>query len=171
MSTQELQEKARYYARLHGLDGALLCAVVETESNWQPWAIRYEPAFQKRYVDPLTLTPTETIARSISWGLLQLMGQVARELGFNAKLASLCDPDNGLEWGCKHLKNKIEAHGGDIRAGLLSWNGGGNKDYPAQVIEKIANYVASADLQENLHRLGVAEEGNSNVVEVPEVQT
>ena len=136
----DLQDKAKYYARLHDLDGALVCAVIEQESNWVQWAIRYEPAFQKRYVEPLNLGPTETVARSISWGLMQLMGQSAREMGFNAKMASLCDPDNGLEWGCKHLKAKMDAHGGDVHAGLLAWNGGGNAAYPEQVLEKKAHY-------------------------------
>lgn len=140
MTQQELQDKARYYARLHGLDEALVCAVIEQESNWIPWAIRYEPAFQKRYVDPQNLGPTETIARSISWGLMQLMGEVARELGFNGKMASLCDPAMGLEWGCKHLKNKLDAHDGDVAAGLLAWNGGGNPGYADQVQARMAKY-------------------------------
>lgn len=140
ITVDELKRKAKEAAGIYGLDGALVCAVIEQESNWIPWAIRYEPEFQKRYVDRLGFSPTETVARSISWGLMQLMGQVARELGFTTKLASLCDPDNGIEWGCKHLKNRIEAHGGDIRAGLLAWNGGGNKSYPDEVISKMANY-------------------------------
>lgn len=141
MTQQELQEKAKYYARLHDLDGALVCAVIEQESNWIPWAIRYEPAFEQRYVDPMGLTPTETIARSISWGLMQLMGESAREMGFHGKMASLCDPDNGLEWGCKHLKAKLDAHGGDVTAGLLAWNGGGNKAYPEQVLARKEAYA------------------------------
>lgn len=141
MTADELKDKAKYYARLHGLEGALVCAVVEQESNWAPWAIRYEPAFQTRYVEPQNLGPTETVARSISWGLMQLMGEVARELGFQGKLASLCDPDTGLEWGCKHLKAKLDAHGGDVTAGLLAWNGGGNKEYPEQVLARTGAYV------------------------------
>jgi soluble lytic murein transglycosylase-like protein len=140
MTSQELKEKAFHYAELNDLDGALICAVIEQESNWIPWAIRYEPAFQKRYVDPLNLGPTETVARSISWGLMQLMGQAARELGFNGKMASLCDPENGLEYGCRHLKNKLNAHGGDVCAGLLAWNGGGNPAYPEQVLTRVKNY-------------------------------
>lgn len=141
MTQQELQDKAKYYARLHDLDGALVCAVIEQESNWAQYAIRYEPAFQQRYVEPMGLTPTETIARSISWGLMQLMGESAREMGFNGKMASLCDPDNGLEWGCKHLKAKMDAHSGDVTAGLLAWNGGGNKEYPEQVLARKDAYA------------------------------
>jgi soluble lytic murein transglycosylase-like protein len=141
MTIDELKDKAKYYARLHDLDGALVCAVVEQESNWAAWSIRYEPAFQTRYVEPHGLRPTETVARSISWGLMQLMGESAREMGFSGKMASLCDPEIGLEWGCKHLKAKLDAHGGDVTAGLLAWNGGGNKAYPEQVLARKDSYA------------------------------
>lgn len=140
MTQVELETKARVYARAAGLDEALVCAVVEQESNWIPWAIRYEPEFQARYVDPSHLGQTETIARSISWGLMQLMGQVARELGFNGKMASLCDPDVGIPLGCQHLRNKIAAHGNDIHAGLQAWNGGGNPAYADQVLSRVTSY-------------------------------
>jgi hypothetical protein len=70
--------------------------------------MRYEPAFRTRYVAPLGLPPTEEIARSISWGLMQVMGQVAREHGFSGKyLSALCDPAAGLELGCTVLASKI----------------------------------------------------------------
>lgn len=64
------------------LDPALVCAVIEEESSWDTYAMRYEPFFRERYVRPLKLTSTEEIARSVSWGLMQVMGQVAREHGF-----------------------------------------------------------------------------------------
>jgi len=42
---------------------------------------------------------------SSSYGLMQVMYQVARERGFPADLApeSLFIPELGLEWGCRHL--------------------------------------------------------------------
>src|SRR5208282_6594144 len=102
--TTEIVALARSIASEHGLDPALVCAVVEQESAWDAHAIRYEPAFRARYVAPLGLTPTEEIARSISWGLLQVMGQVAREHGFAGKfLSALCDAAAGLDVGCAVL--------------------------------------------------------------------
>src|SRR5580658_6313486 len=93
----------------HSLDPALVCAVVEQESSWDAHAIRYEPGFRTRYVAPLGLPPTEEVARSISWGLMQVMGQVAREHGFGGKfLSALCEPEAGLETGCSVLAAKIE---------------------------------------------------------------
>ena len=141
MEFPQLVQLAKETARKHVLDPALICAVVEQESDWQPWAIRYEPAFQKRYVEPLGLTnQTEIVARSMSWGLCQLMGQCARDLGFHDKMASLCDPFTGLEWGCKHFARKFDAAGSDVTKALLLWNGGGNAAYPQQVLDRVNKY-------------------------------
>ena len=104
----ELISLARTIAVQHSLDPALVCAVVEQESSWDAHAIRYEPAFRTRYVAPLGLPPTEEVARSISWGLMQIMGQVAREHTFTGKfLSALCDPAAGLDVGCSVLVSKF----------------------------------------------------------------
>src|ERR1700719_4074968 len=116
---------ARNVGAQDALDPALVCAIVEQESAWDPHAIRYEPAFRTRYVAPLGLPPSEEIARSISWGLLQVMGQVARERGFRGKfLSALCDPEAGLDFGCAALAAKVDAAQGDVARALALWNGG-----------------------------------------------
>jgi soluble lytic murein transglycosylase-like protein len=128
----ELISVARTAAIAHSLDPALVCAVCEQESAWNPYAIRYEPGFLARYVAPIftagKISATEAYARSFSWGLMQVMGQVAREHGFgvppsnnsvipkhlaaegypgeqyppgvSTSLAQLCDPATGLDIGC-----------------------------------------------------------------------
>ena len=99
---------ARAAAAYHELDSALVCAIIEQESAWNTYAVRYEPGFRTRYVAPLGLPPTEEVARSISWGLMQVMGQVAREHGFTGKfLSALCDPALGLDIGCAVLASKL----------------------------------------------------------------
>jgi soluble lytic murein transglycosylase-like protein len=128
-------------AERHGLQPALVCAVIEQESSWNCYAMRFEPAFQMRYVRPLTLSPTEETARSISWGLMQVMGQVAREQGFEGlSLAALCEPAIGLEVGCAVLSGKLTAGGEDISKGLLLWNGGGDPLYGRKVLAKLNSY-------------------------------
>ena len=137
----ELISLARTIAAQHTVPPALVCAVVEQESAWNPYAIRYEPAFRTRYVAPLGLSPTEEIARSISWGLMQVMGQVAREHGFTGKfLAALCDPPAGLDAGCKVLASKLVASGGDLTLALERWNGGANLGYAAEVLMRLEHY-------------------------------
>lgn len=135
------QQLAVAAAKTHGLDPSLVCAVVEQESAWDPWSIRFEPRFLARYVQPLGLADTESYARSFSWGLMQLMGQVARELGYKGHLAALCDPATGLEWGCKHLAAKVADVHGEIKMALQRWNGGGNPNYADQVLGRMSKYA------------------------------
>jgi len=40
-------------AAAQSIEPALVCAVVEQESGWNPWAMRYEPLFFAKYVAPL----------------------------------------------------------------------------------------------------------------------
>jgi soluble lytic murein transglycosylase-like protein len=132
---------ARSSAQQHALEPALVCAVIEQESAWDTHAIRYEPAFRSRYVAPLGLPATEEIARSISWGLMQVMGQVAREHGFSGKsLAALCEPAVGLDIGCAVLAVKMTAAGGDVSRALQLWNGGANPNYAAEVLARVVRY-------------------------------
>lgn len=142
----QLVSLSRKAASVHGLDPALVCAVIEQESAWNPWAIRYEPAFFTKYVAPLytnnKISASEAYARGFSWGLMQVMGQVARENGFAEPfLAALCDPAEGLDIGCKVLRRKLDAMAGDAPRGLLAWNGGGNPAYPAQVLARRIHYL------------------------------
>ena len=53
MTKDALITLAKAKAVEHGLDPALFCALVETESGWNTWAARYEPGFKKRYIDPI----------------------------------------------------------------------------------------------------------------------
>ena len=133
-------------AAAQSLDPALVCAVIEQESAWNPWAMRYEPLFFAKYVASLytnnKISATEAYSRGFSWGLMQVMGQVARETGFDALfLSALCDPEQGLAIGCKVLRKKIDASAGDTIRGLLAWNGGSNPAYPVQVLARKPHYL------------------------------
>jgi soluble lytic murein transglycosylase-like protein len=132
---------AKAAAAALGLDPILVCAVVEQESGWNQWALRFEPAFKVRYVDLLGITDqTEAFARAFSWGLMQTMLESVREIGYTAPAAQLCNPSTGLEWGCRLLARKMALTHGDVPAGLQFWNGGGNPQYAAQVMARMANY-------------------------------
>lgn len=174
----ELVALACRAAGAHELWPELVCAIVEQESAWNPWALRYESAFYDRYIathlarrPPGLLDggeasdrhdvrgeiasrlgaltsgvipddPTESRARAFSWGLMQVMGQVAREHGFvGISLASLCDPAVGLEIGCRVFAAKLAAAEGNVPRALLLWNGAGNPDYPATVLARAPHYT------------------------------
>lgn len=145
MKNDQLIAQARATAAAHDLAPDLVCAVCEQESNWNPWAMRYEPAFFERYISPLVdsraVSATEASSRAFSWGLMQVMGQVAREQGFaGAALAELCDPAVGLEIGCGVLARKLAVAKGDVERALLLWNGGSDENYPPQVMARMEKY-------------------------------
>lgn len=131
---------ARSIAPTFHLDPVLVCAVCEQESGWNPNATRYEQGFRERYIDRMGLTEIEAIQRSTSYGLMQIMGQVAIEQGFTGDLYQLLDPEIGLAWGCRYLEKKLVHCEGNVEAALLSWNGGGNQDYPGAVMARMAGY-------------------------------
>src|SRR5215472_2378826 len=140
-----LEQLARQAAGKYGLDEALVCAICEQESGWNPWAIRYEPAFMSEYVAPMytagKISATEAYARSFSWGLMQVMGEVAREHGFEqAFMPALCDPATGMDMGCKVFAAKLAVANGDTAKALQLWNGGGNPAYAAQVLARVPKY-------------------------------
>jgi soluble lytic murein transglycosylase-like protein len=134
------------YAAKYGLDPAIVCAVCEQESSWNPWAMRYEPEFYARYIVAMKLpNATEAFARACSFGLLQVMGQVAREQGFGGQfLTQLCDPDIGLDIGCRKLR-KCFAEYSEPEVALLKYNGGGNPNYGKEVMARMAKYAPSPD--------------------------
>ena len=110
-----------------------------------------EPAFYLHYVAPQfaagKISNTEAQARAFSWGLMQVMGQVAREHNFgtapgstNAPLAQLCDPAMGLEIGCTVFAAKLAAAHGDAARALQLWNGGGNPNYATEVLARAAKF-------------------------------
>ena len=95
-------------AKYH-LDADLVYAICEVESSHNSLAMRYEPAYTYLYFprESASLLPcsyeTEVTAQKTSWGMMQVMGAVAREHGFKGWLTELCQDAIGIEYGCKHL--------------------------------------------------------------------
>jgi soluble lytic murein transglycosylase-like protein len=146
MLKQYLITIASQKAEEYGLESSLVCAVIEQESNWNPWAMRFEPAFYAKYIVPSLevghFGPTEANARATSWGLMQVMGLVAREYGFGGPyLSELCDPQIGIDIGCKYMSVLYGKTGNNTKDALLRWNGGGNIAYPDQVMARMPQYA------------------------------
>lgn len=98
-------------------------------------AVRYEPAFYDRYVDDdlKDEDPTEARCRAMSWGLFQVMGQVARERGFDEQfLPALCEPETNARIAADHLLWGKERGDGSWEQALAAYNGGlgGNREEP-----------------------------------------
>lgn len=144
MLKEEMIVLTRSIAKVHGIDPALVCAVCHHESgNWNMWAVRYEPAFYSRYILGMqNVAETEKTGRAFSYGLMQIMGQTAREFGFKGTyLTELCDPGVGVEYGCRKLAKCLLRASNDVHKALLMYNGGGNEKYPELVLQYIERYA------------------------------
>ena len=133
----------RKWATKYGLDPYLVCAVCEQESGWDPYASRFEPGFLSRYVKPKnpSAPTTHEINQATSFGLCQVMGGVALELGWQSgSLLRLVDPDIGVDFGCRKLQECFKRYPGDDEKALLAYNGGGNPDYGKQVLGRMEKY-------------------------------
>lgn len=149
MNRDELIALAKQTAQAAGVCPELLCAAIEQESDWDPWAVRFEPEFFKRYCVPLftnnKITLTEAYLRAFSWGLGQVMGQTAREHGYNTELPRLCaEPGTNIELACKILAHKLAVNGGNERQALLAYNGGGRPAYADEVLARTGKYRAAS---------------------------
>lgn len=125
------------WAKQTGVPAALILAVIGMESGGQPHVTRYEPAYQKRYVDSnrdalrkaaeCGLTSEQY---ATSYGLMQLMFQVA--YGYGARsIADVLDPHNNIRYGAAHLGALKKRHcvgdinGVGLRAIAGAYNGAG----------------------------------------------
>jgi len=146
MNLADMQQLTVTIADAFSIDPALVCAVCHHESNWDPWAVRYEPAFYSRYISSMKLlTESEKQMRACSFGLMQVLGQVARELGFSGMyLTELCDPPKGIYTGCQKLARCLKDKNGNCTDALLAYNGGTNLAYPGLVLQFVDIYKAHA---------------------------
>ncbi len=109
-------DQIKNIADLYKVDVKLVTAIVMVESSGQTCATRYEPKYKYThdtfvFADNINVTQmTEEMHQKTSWGLMQVMGGLARELGHHGHLTELCDPVIGLNYGTKHIKNLQEQY-------------------------------------------------------------
>lgn len=95
-------------ATAEGIPWEAVYAICMTESSGNEFAIRHEAHY--RWVLGDNLTAGEYIGQKTSWGLMQVMGAVAREYGFTDQFPALWDPATGIKYGVKHLKRLYAKH-------------------------------------------------------------
>jgi hypothetical protein len=158
MTSSHIRAAIEKVAPAHGLEPDLVEAVVLTESGGNPWAWNPEPHY-RYFVDVRTGRPFRKVtaaeiasqyppkdfrtiagdpdqewwAQQASWGLMQVMGAVAREQGYrDPYLPSLCEVVANLNVGCRHLSGHLAWAKGDIDKALRAYNGGrGGVNSPA----------------------------------------
>lgn len=104
MDHDELMTFIKAAAARRSLPWELVYAICQVESSLNPAATRHEPRYRWLVGDNETMSPTERQGQMTSWGLMQVMGAVARELGHIGPFEDLLHPPTGLFYGCLHLR-------------------------------------------------------------------
>ena len=125
------------------IDICLIKAIIKTESDFNMWAIRFEPNWNYFYkvaefseANKITLA-TEKTLQACSFGLMQIMGSVLREHGYKEPLLKSVTPNINIYYGCKHLKRFICKYS-KVEDAISSYNAG----YPKKDIN--GNYLNQA---------------------------
>ena len=116
-------------AEQYALPQDLLTAQVEHESSGDPWAFRYERDFFGRYIRGNAQAAARAYGpiAACSLGLMQIMVEVAYEMGFDGRPEELFDPATNLDFGAKKMRALWDAAGGtdtDYGIALAAYNGG-----------------------------------------------
>ena len=136
MDNDELTTLIKSAASRRSLPWELVYAICQVESSLNPSAIRHEPRYRWLVGDNETMSPTERQDQMTSWGLMQVMGAVARELGHTGPLSDLLDPPTGLFYGCLHLRRFRAKY--DIWPDVIAAYNAGS---PRRVAGQIGPYV------------------------------
>jgi soluble lytic murein transglycosylase-like protein len=115
--------------------------------------VRYEPTYRWLVGDKLNMSLTERHTQMCSWGLMQVMGGTARELGLTGYLSQLCDPETGVQYGCRYLRRLFERYQIWDDA-IAAYNAGSPRRVgPTYVnqgyVDKVNGYWQQADGQKN----------------------
>jgi len=93
-----VEKLVREAAERHRVDPALIRAVIETESNWNPSAI----------------------SRKGAVGLMQLIPTTAHRFGVN----DMYSPQQNVDAGVRYLKTLLERYNGNMELALAAYNAG-----------------------------------------------
>jgi hypothetical protein len=168
--TSEFDARIQTIAHEADVPMTLVKAIVWQESDGRPYAFNPEPRYRylwdnrlRKPFRPLTsiegsseIPPPDFVAvdrdvdrdaewwgQQMSWGLMQVMGAVAREYGFAGDfLSELCVPAVGLEYGCRHLAHLHRRFGPDWAPVIAAYNAGSPRQTASGAFEN-QEYVDS----------------------------
>src|SRR5712692_6798866 len=98
MDRDGVEKLVREASERHRVDAALVRAVIETESNWNPSAF----------------------SRKGAGGLMQLIPATAQRYGAN----DVFNPKQNIDAGVRHLKMLLERYNGNLDLALAAYNAG-----------------------------------------------
>lgn len=113
------------YASQYGVDPSYIAAVIQTESSGNPDSYRFEPKLN-----------------DASFGLMQVLSQTAKNLGYTGTPDGLYDPDTNIMYGTKLIAQLQSRFGADPAAIYSAYNSG-----------SATKYKTSTEVASNVQRL------------------
>lgn len=115
----------------HGVEPALIKAIIKAESDFNPYTTRYEAHL-----------------KDTSWGLMQVLLNTAREITNNKNLTSkeLQRPDINVDIGTTYIAKQLKRYNGNIKDTIAAYNAGTAKkrssgEYTNQIyVSKVYSY-------------------------------
>ena len=110
MTKEELTDLIITISKSVQTDSNLCLAIAGHETEMDSDRTRYEPTWSYFFTpiffaNKLKISlETEKVLQSISWGPMQVMGSVCRELGYAEQLPLLINPKLSIYFACKKLK-------------------------------------------------------------------
>lgn len=148
-------------AEKYNLDPCFISAIIQVESAGNVYAMRYEPRWTyfldcEIYAKMNNITvKTEAILQACSWGLMQVMGSVARELGHQGSLIELSQARRSIDYGCKKLDqlNQKYSNYSDVAAAYNAGSARPSKKNPEEYVnqtyvEKVLYWFSSCKEKE-----------------------
>lgn len=105
------------HAKQHGVPIKLAMAVVQVESNYRP----------------------DAVGKRGEIGLMQLLPQTARYIGYDGKMKQLHHPDTNIRYGMKYLGKAYKLGGGSTCGTILKYNAG----HGAKRMNKVSRHYCS----------------------------
>ncbi len=133
-------------ATFNGIDPDLAIAFSQAESHFDEYAVRYEPNWRlfigiELYAARNRISQdTEKVLQACSLGMMQVMGTVARELGFKDNLLMLTRPELGIKFGCFKIQELMKKY---VRLDdlIAAYNAGTPKKLPDGIAYTNQQYV------------------------------
>lgn len=129
VSSEEIKELVFKKAKEFSISPYLILGIIKKESAFNNQAVRYEQNWRWPFniemfakLNKITFN-TENNLQSHSWGLMQVMGTVARELGHRGTFFELLIPDVNLTYGCLKLASLLKKYSTEDNA-ISAYNQG-----------------------------------------------
>lgn len=124
----EIQSIVENTSKQFSLDPALVFAIIRQESDFDANSLLYEPALS-----------------DYSLGLMQVLYNTAKDMGFKGTQGELIQPAINIYYGCRYLKSRLDKYG--LNGGIVSYNSGSpiviTADYIAKQKAKLATLTGS----------------------------